>query len=118
MNGIIVIHFIDEKPTSKDLTLIKWKDGAKTRQLRIIDNICNEWEKTGTLLGIPAAKLQMWSMQTKQDPQQCCTKVINSWLWNPPEEYPLMWGGFIDLLEDIPYKELAKELREALIHKV
>jgi len=98
--------------------LIKWKDGAKTRQLRIIDNICNEWEKIGTILGIPAAKLQMWSMQTKQDPQQCCKNVLHSWLRNPPEEYPLTWGGFIDLLEDIPFKELAKELREALIHKV
>ena len=112
-----VIHVVDEKPTSKDLTLIKWKDGTEKCRLRILDEVCNKWEKIGTTLCIPYTTLQMWSMQNDNDPEKCCTMVFRSWFENPPEDYPITWGGFIELLEDVQFKELAKKLRKALIHR-
>ena len=115
-NNGIVVHVVGEKPTDRDLTLIKWKDGTETHRLRIIDTVCNEWRKIGKILHIPAAKLQTWK-QTNHDPHVCCDKVFSFWFQNPPEDYPLTWDGFIDLLEDVPFEGLAKELKEALIHK-
>ena len=114
----IVIHVVGEKPTNRDLTLIKWKDGTETRRLRIIDTVCGKWETIGILLYIPPANLELWWKQTNHDPHKCCDNVFRFWFQNPPEDYPLTWDGFIDLLEDVPFKELAEELKEALIHRV
>jgi len=47
-----------------------------------------------------------------------CNKVFNYWFQNPPKGYPVTWRGFIELLEDVPFKALAEELKEALLHKM
>lgn len=112
-----VIHATDEKPTIGELMLIRWNNGAGICRLRIIEAVCNEWENIGTILGIPEHKLQTW-METSRDPQRCCNKVFKYWLKNPPKRYPPTWGAFIELLKDIPFEELAKNLKEALIHRV
>lgn len=114
-NGIVV-HVVDKKPTSRDLTLIKWKNEVK-HQLRIIEDICNKWETIGKILYIPEAKLEMWGTQTSHDTHKY-HKVFDYWFQNPPEDYPVTWRGFIELLEDLPFKALAEELKEALLHKV
>lgn len=118
VSNCIVVHVVDEKPTSRDLTLIKWKKGSETHRLRIIEDICNKWETIGKILYIPEAKLEMWWTQTSHDPHKSCNKVFDCWFQNPPKEYPVTWRGFIELLEDVPFKALAEELKEALLHKV
>ena len=72
------------------------------------------WEN----LCIPEAKLEMWGTQTSHDPHKCCNKVFDYWFQNPPKDYPVTWRGFIELLEDVPFKALAEELKEALLSKV
>ena len=56
--------------------------------------------------------------QTNHDPHECCNKVFNYWFQNSPKDYPVTWRGFIELLEDVPFKALAEELKEALLHKM
>jgi len=118
ISNCIVVHVVDEKPTSRDLTLIKWKKGSETHRLRIIEDICNKWDTIGKILYIPEAKLEMWGTQTNHDPHKCCNKVFDYWFQNPPEDYPVTWRGFIELLEDVAFKALAEELKEALLSKV
>ena len=73
----IVVHVVDKKPTIRDLTLFKWKNGSETHRLRIIENICNKWETIGKILYIPEAKLKMWWTQTSHDLHKCCNKVFD-----------------------------------------
>lgn len=98
--------------------LIKWNDGKEIHRLKIIDVVCHEWEKIGTILGIPPHKLKQIWVETSHNSQTCCNNVFELWLKNPPKLYPPTWHAFIELLEDIPFGELAKELEEALIHRV
>jgi len=60
----------------------------------------------------------MWWTQTNHDPHMCCNKPFDYWLQNPPKDYPVTWRGFIELPEDVPFKALAEELNEALLHKM
>ena len=85
---------------------------------RIIDNVYNEWETIGKILYIPKAKLEMWGRQNSHDPHMCCNKVFDYWFQNPPKDYPVTWRGFTELLEDVPFKALTEELKEALLHKM
>jgi len=111
------VHVFDEKPTTRDLTLIRWNDGTEKRRLRIIDEVCLEWEKIGTILDIPSNKLEQFRMETSHNSQKCCKNLFEFWLKNPPEQYPPTWDAFIELLKDIPFEELAKELKKALVNR-
>ena len=97
---------------------MKWRKDGQIQRLKIADTICNEWRKIGKILSIPAAKLQTWSTQTRDDPLGCLNKVLDHWFQNPPDNYPLKWSAFIELLEDVEFPEVAKDLREALDNRV
>ena len=97
---------------------MKWRKDGQTQRLKIADTICNEWKKIGKILSIPPAKLQTWSTQARDDPLSCLNKVLDHWFQNPPDDYPLKWSAFIELLEDTDFTDLARELRDALDNRV
>ena len=112
---------LGEKPTNRDLTLLKYRDpeGGQVKRLKLVDTILNEWKEVGKILGISQPKLDAWWTQTSNDPKRCCDNVMAHWLQNPPDEYPLTWRGLIDLLEDVDkFGALVQELKTALAHKV
>lgn len=108
---------LDEKPTNKTLTLLKWNDGGKRKKLRVTDEISNQWKKIGKLLEIPEPTLDGWWTQTHNH-EECCDKVLGNWLQNPPEDYPATWDGLIELLDDAKFTDLAKILKKAVENKV
>ena len=111
--------YLGQKPTNRDLTLLKYRDGGEVKRLKLVDNILNHWEDVGKILGIPQPKLQAWRTQTNNDPKRCCDNVMAHWLQNPPDEYPLTWRGLIDLLEDVDeFGQLVEDLKKALANKV
>lgn len=110
--------YLGQKPTNRDLTLIKYRDGGEIKRLKLVDNILNKWDEVGRYLGIQEPKLQAWRTQTGNDPKRCCDNVVANWLQNPPDEYPLTWRGLIDLLEDADFTQLVKDLKKALANKV
>ena len=101
----------------KTLTLLKWDDGGKKKKLRVTDEIVNQWRKIGRLLGIPGPTLDGWWTQTHEH-EQCCEKVLENWLQNPPEDYPATWHGLFELLDDAAFTDLAKTLKKALENEV
>ena len=110
---------LGEKPTNRDLTLLKYRVGGEIKRLKLVDTILNDWKEVGKILGIPQPKLDAWWTQTNNDPKRCCDNVMAHWLQNPPDEYPLTWRGLIDLLEDVDkFGTLVQELKTALDNKV
>lgn len=110
--------YVGEKPTNRDLTLLKWRDGGEVRRLKLVDTILNDWRTIGNILGISQSKLDAWWTQTNHDPKRCCDKVLAHWLQNPPEEYSPTWRGQIDLLKDAEFSTLVQELKKAIVNKV
>ena len=109
---------LDEKPTNKTLTLLKWNDGHEVKNLRVVNEIFNQWRRIGNILDIPRPTLDGWETQTNHNPEQCCDKVLGNWLQNPPDDYPATWHGLFDLLGDAEFKELVETLKKALVNKV
>ena len=110
---------LGEKPTNRDLTLLKYREGGQVKRLKLVDTILNEWRDVGQILGIAQPKLDAWWTQTNNDPKRCCDNVMAHWLQNPPDEYPLTWRGLIDLLEDVDkFGALVQDLETALANKV
>ena len=110
--------YVGEKPTNRDLALLKWRDGGEVHQLELVDTILNDWRTIGNILGISQSKLDAWWTQTNHDPKHCCDNVLAHWLQNPPEEYPPTWRGLIDLLKDAKFSTLVQELKKAIVNKV
>ena len=108
---------LDEKPTIKTLTLLKWNDGGKKKKLRVTNEISNQWRNIGKLLEIPGPTLNGWWAESHSE-EQCCDKVLANWLQNPPEDYPVTWHGLIELLDDAEFTDLAKTLKNALENEV
>ena len=114
--SIIIIAFHSTaQPTLKNLQLIRWRD--KNRELKkfyLKHSICIEWEKIGDLVDIPSGLLEAWGIKYREDPLKCIKPVLSHWLSNPTEDYPATWEGLYQLLEDIEYSEIAKQLRQCL----
>lgn len=59
--------------------------------------------------------LNGWSKECLGIAMSCWVKVMDYWMIeNPTPEYPLTWDGLCEMLEDVEYTEVAKELREAV----
>ena len=108
---------VDEKPTDKTLTLLKWNDGGEEKKLKVTEEIFGEWRKIRKLLGISAQRLDGWWDQSHNS-ERCCDKVVGKWLQNPPDEYPATWHGLLVLLDDADFTDLAKTLKKALENNV
>ena len=107
----------------KLLKLIKWMDkDGKVQKFCLVDKVTSRWESFGYLLDIPQDKLDSWKVECLGDLAKCWIKVMNYWLVNSQildnpgdkPEYPATWEGLYEMLEDVEYAEVAKELREAV----
>ena len=103
-------------PTNKNLQLIKWRnEKGEDKELRIKKSICDKWKQVGDLLEIENSVLMIWDTNCgRQDPLARIDLVLNYWMENPIDEYPVSWKGLCKLLENIECSEVAKKLREAL----
>ena len=79
-----------------------------------MDEIAHKWRDIGQLLDIPHGMLEGISMKYQHDPKECCRSVLAKWLENPPSDYPPIWQGLFDLLEDSQLGQVVTELKTAL----
>ena len=76
--------------------------------------ICHKWKELGCLLEIPLPLLHSWERKYREDPMDCVNAVLNYWLENPTEYYPISWEGLYCLLDDAELGQAAMELKHAL----
>ena len=114
---MITCSFISGPVTSKNLSLIKWKDGqGQTQKFYLMQNVSYKWRTIGEIMGLSFPKLESLAMEHRDKPEDCCRAVMSLWLANPPDDYPCTWPGLIELLEDSQLDQIASQLRNVL-HK-
>ena len=108
--------FSDQEPSKKDFNLIKWRSAdGKGQKYRLRDAVSHQWHPLGETLGFSRGFLRGVSKKKRNDEGECWDAVVNHWLQDgsdPPEDYPVTWGGLVKALEDAG--GLANEIKKLL----
>ena len=71
--------------------------------------------KFGLAVSVDMNCLKSWEMQYHEDTNRCWLEVMGHWLnAGGTDNHPTTWEGLCQLLVDVGYKKVAKELRTAL----
>ena len=103
--------FIIAKPTSANLTVIRWKNKGQEEKFKLKSSIVHKWRKIGNLV-VPRQKLEVWAK--RMNDEECCEAVLSCWLDHPPRRYPATWKGLYELLDDCELGQVAIELKQAV----
>lgn len=105
----------NEHPTMELMYLIKYTSSdGQVKDYRLIDKIQKHWRDLGILVGIEPSVLDDFESTYRGSLKEQCRKVLQTWLEQGLEKYPVTWSGILELLEDVPLKEISRELQEAL----
>ena len=97
------------------LTLLKWRDEQnKPQKFFLKRKVSAKWRDFGELLGLEHNELEAWSKQYQQDADVCWGCVMQHWLDNGSDNYPVSWEGLCELLEDAEFAKVAGDLRKVI----
>ena len=100
------------KPTSSNLTVIRWKnEKGEIKKFRLKQSIIHKWKSIGDLV-VPRQQLEVWAK--KKEDEESCRAVISYWLDHPPRHYPATWEGLYELLDDCELSQVIIELKQAV----
>lgn len=91
------------------IMLIKYKLHNEKKEFRLFQVIQHKWEEIGIQLRVP-----MHTIDRNQMEREKCWEMLEKWLENGSEKYPLEWDGLINVLKDVELREVANDLILAL----
>ena len=97
------------------LQLVKYtgSDG-QTKEFRLLPKIQGHWKDIGTLMGIETSTLEAFEYKWPGDSKEQCREVLQAWLNQGSEKYPVTWSGLLEVLKDVQLKMISLELQEVL----
>ena len=100
-------------PSLDKLSLLKHtRSDGKVQRLRIITEVCPKWKEMGDLMGVSACLLDAIEENRRGE---CCRDVFCDWLEQEGGgNYPVTWQGLCELLEDLEFSALAKQVQQLL----
>ena len=114
---VLVCDVLAGVPLSlNSLSLLKWKDESGEEQtLQLIEKVSCKWLDFGLKVGLEMNCLEAWERQHHEDASRCWLEVMKCWLnMAGSRHYPATWEGLYQLLMDVGYKKVAKDLSTAL----
>ena len=79
-----------------------------------MNRVSAKWRKFGLLLDLKANVLDGWDSQYHCKVEDCWVRVMQHWMDGGSKVYPATWQGLYDLVEDVGFPAVAKELKEAV----
>ena len=119
----MIIYSSDELVRSRDFISLKWRDKTgEVNVYKIRETISPVWRDLGEVFGFSSSLLVSIERRCHRDPEKCFDEVIYQWQRNgsdPPEMYPVTWGGLIQALRDLGnVSNVVKRLSLALKNRV
>lgn len=100
---------MDAGVSLRSLNLIKWKE----TKFRLVNNVSSRWRSFGTRLDMPYNLLDAWWKECLGNSARCWNKVMGYWLdGGGTSDYPITWEGLYELLDDVEYSEITKDLKK------
>ena len=107
--------YAGDRPNLQMIQLINWNDGGQERQFRLLPRISHRWNALGGTFGIEQGILDGFQIQNMLNQENCCRAVIQRWLENGSNMYPVTWEGLFNALRaDGTLGTIADDLRKAL----
>lgn len=103
----------DDKPSLKDLLLLKGKGG---RKLRVIDTIASQWEELAIALGFDGHVIHCVQKDYDHDCKGATSKIFRMWLENEDERLigPISWSTLLQCLNDLGFSSICNELQDVI----
>ena len=101
-------------PSLDKLSLLKLtRSDGQVQRLRIITEVCPKWKEMGDLMGVSACRLEAIEKNRRGEVKECCRDVFHDWLEQEGGgNYPVTWHGLCELLEDLEFSALAKQVQQ------
>ena len=75
--------------------------------------VCPKWKEIGDLMRLSASRLEAIEKNRRGEVKECCRDVFHDWLAQEGGgNYPVTWQGLCELLEDLKFSALAKEVKQ------
>ena len=101
----MIIHSSDELVRSRDFISLKWRDECgQVNVYKLRESISPHWRQLGEVFGFSYSLQVRIERRCHGDTEMCFDEVISQWQRNgsePPEMYPVTWGGLIQALQDL-----------------
>ena len=103
-------------PSLDKLSILKHtRSDGQVQRLRIITEVCPKWKEMGDLMGVSACRLEATEENRRGKVKECCRDVFCDWLEQEGGgNYPVTWQGVCELLEDLEFSALAKQVQQLL----
>ena len=112
----IVLAVDEMQLSSRNLTLIKWRDShGDVKELRLYDEIAQHWKTVANLVGISPAVTGSIGKNFRVV-EDCIEIAIQKWIDDAPNltNYKCTWNGLGRLLSDIHKGAVHKRLKQAI----
>ena len=105
----------DKQPTEKMLSHFKYISfEGQEQSVHLIRDIQASCKVLGTILGIDSGTLKGLDIKHRGDMPNFCQDILDTWMMQAPDNYPVTWGGLLDALKDADLKGIAANLEKAL----
>ena len=79
----------------------------------LVNHVSAKWKKFGHLINLTEYQMKSWAKET--DNEGCWMKVMEAWLEGQGQDmYPPTWQGLFEMLEDIEFGGVVRDLKEAV----
>jgi len=103
----------DKRPTAKEFLSLIWKNGERTEEIRIMDEVKPRWRDFGIALGFSIGDLDAIELGCRM-PDHCIQSVFGDWSRKMSSTYH--WKGFITALKKAGFPDLATRVTYAVEH--
>lgn len=86
------------------------EDGA---EVKILERVAFEFQKVAIALGFQHGVYEAVLLAVYNDHEHACMKIFEKWL-NGEGRKPVTWATLIQALEDAGFRELARQLKNAV----
>lgn len=89
-------------------------------KFRLVDKVGSKWEDFGLIMNLEHDQLTQWKEKFHCDSAKCWCAVMEHWISSGGQEsdYPVTWEGLQEMLVDVQYDTVAKDLAKALSSSV
>ena len=104
----------DERPTAQEFQSLIWKDGGRTEEIRIMDEVKPRWREFGIALGFSIGDLDAIEVGGLRMPDRCIQSVYGEWSRKKRSN----WKGLIAALNTAGFPDLATRVTYAVEHPI
>ena len=102
---------LQRKPSLPELDLLQ----GKSKTVKIINMIAYKWDQFVTRLSFEGHDIKRIERNSNYQTDQACRNALIEWLEGKGRK-PITWGTIIKALEEAQFSEVAKEVREIVLH--